>query len=29
MGQRQNGKTPKKMSGVEKKFYELNPDLKK
>ena len=25
-GQRQNGKTPKKMSGVEKKFYELNPD---
>ena len=28
-GQRQNGKTPKKMSGVEKKFYELNPDLKK
>ncbi len=28
-GQRQNGKTPKKMSGVEKKFYELNPDLKR
>lgn len=28
-GQRQNGKTPKKMSGVEKRFYELNPDLKK
>lgn len=28
-GQRQDGKTPKKMSGVEKKFYELNPDLKK
>ena len=28
-GQRQNGKTPKKMSGVEKKFYELNRDLKK
>lgn len=28
-GQRQNGKTPKKMFGVEKKFYELNPDLKK
>ena len=28
-GQRQNGKIPKKMSGVEKKFYELNPDLKR
>ena len=27
-GQRQNGKPPKKMSGVEKRFYELNPDLK-
>lgn len=27
-GQRQSGRTPK-MSGVEKRFYELNPDLKK
>lgn len=27
-GQRQNGRTPKRMSGVEKRFYELNPDLK-
>lgn len=27
-GQRQNGHAPKKMSGVEKRFYELNPDLK-
>lgn len=27
-GQRQKGKPPKKMSGVEKRFYELNPDLK-
>lgn len=27
-GQRQNGKGSKKMSGVEAKFYELNPDLK-
>ena len=27
-GQRQNGRAPKKMSGVEKRFYELNPDLK-
>lgn len=27
-GQRQNGREPKKMSGVEKRFYELNPDLK-
>ena len=27
-GQRQN-RAPKKMSGVEKRFYELNPDLKK
>lgn len=27
-GQRQSGRTPKKMSGVEKRFYELNPDLK-
>lgn len=27
-GQRQSGKTPRKMSGVEKRFYELNPDLK-
>lgn len=27
-GQRQNGRTSK-MSGVEKRFYELNPDLKK
>ena len=24
-GQRQNGKAPKKMTGVEKRFYELNP----
>lgn len=28
-GQRQNGKGAKKLSGVEKHFYELNPDLKK
>ena len=28
-GQRQKGKGSKKMSGVEKRFYELNPDLKK
>ena len=28
-GQRQNGRGSKKMSGVEKHFYELNPDLKK
>lgn len=28
-GERQNGKGSKKMSGVEKRFYELNPDLKK
>lgn len=27
-GQRQN-RAPKKMSGVEQRFYELNPDLKK
>lgn len=27
-GQRQSGKGAKKMSGVERKFYELNPDLK-
>lgn len=27
-GQRQSGRAPKKMSGVEKRFYELNPDLK-
>lgn len=27
-GQRQNGRIPKKMTGVEKRFYELNPDLK-
>lgn len=27
-GQRQSGKASKKMSGVEAKFYELNPDLK-
>lgn len=27
-GQRQN-RAPKKMSGVERRFYELNPDLKK
>ena len=27
-GQRQNGKGNKKLSGVEAKFYELNPDLK-
>lgn len=27
-GQRQNGRALKKMSGVEKRFYELNPDLK-
>lgn len=28
-GERQKGHGPKKMSGVEKRFYELNPDLKK
>lgn len=28
-GQRQSGKGYNKMSGVEKRFYELNPDLKK
>lgn len=28
-GQRQTGKGAKKMSGVESRFYELNPDLKK
>ena len=28
-GQRQKGRGSKKMSGVEKRFYELNPDLKK
>lgn len=27
-GQRQSGRGTKKMSGVEKRFYELNPDLK-
>jgi len=27
-GQRQTGKGSKKMTGVEEKFYELNPDLK-
>ena len=27
-GQRQSGKPPRKISGVEKRFYELNPDLK-
>lgn len=27
-GQRQNGKGTKKLSGVEAKFYDLNPDLK-
>ncbi len=27
-GQRQKGKGTKKLSGVEAKFYELNPDLK-
>lgn len=27
-GQRQSAKGAKKMSGVEKRFYELNPDLK-
>lgn len=27
-GQRQNGNTPRRMTGVEKRFYELNPDLK-
>lgn len=27
-GQRQKGSGSKKMSGVEKRFYELNPDLK-
>lgn len=26
-GQRQNGKASKKMSGVERRFYEMNPDL--
>lgn len=28
-GERQSGRGSKKMSGVEKRFYELNPDLKK
>lgn len=28
-GQRQTGRGTKKMSGVEERFYELNPDLKK
>ena len=28
-GQRQSGKGGKKMSGVERAFYDLNPDLKK
>lgn len=28
-GQRQSGTGAKKMSGVESRFYELNPDLKK
>lgn len=28
-GQRQNGKGTSKLSGVEARFYELNPDLKK
>lgn len=28
-GQRQSGKGAKKLSGVEERFYELNPDLKK
>lgn len=28
-GERQSGRGAKKMSGVEKHFYELNPDLKK
>lgn len=28
-GERQKGQGAKKMSGVEKRFYELNPDLKK
>lgn len=28
-GERQRGRGAKKMSGVEKRFYELNPDLKK
>lgn len=27
-GERQKGRGPKKLSGVEKRFYELNPDLK-
>ncbi|MBE5922058.1 MAG: hypothetical protein E7269_04810 [Lachnospiraceae bacterium] len=27
-GERQKGSNPQKMSGVEKRFYELNPDLK-
>lgn len=27
-GERQSGRGNKKMSGVEKRFYELNPDLK-
>lgn len=27
-GQRQNGKSSRKMTDVEKRFYELNPDLK-
>ena len=28
-GERQKGQGAKKLSGVEKRFYELNPDLKK
>lgn len=28
-GQRQSGKGGRKMSGVEERFYQLNPDLKK
>lgn len=28
-GQRQNGRGTKKLSGVEERFYELNPDLRK
>ena len=28
-GQRQSGKGSKKMSGVEERFYEINPDLRK
>lgn len=27
-GERQKGRAPKKISGVEKAFYDLNPDLK-